>query len=99
MLLIYPTWTLIYPTSEYFEKISNHDAVLEYETLKTIAYVLFPFFIFGTFHLIIEQTMHKNPLLDIINLPNSFSIMFSVIVGVSFFIVASVFLKLLLLNI
>jgi hypothetical protein len=99
MLLIYPMWTLIYPTAKYFKIISNNNVVLEYETLKKIAYILFPLFLFGTFHLITAQIMHKNPLLDLIDLPQSVSIMLSILVGVSFFIVASVLFKLLLLNV
>lgn len=93
MLFIYPFWTLIYPTSKYFEKISNRNAVLEYEALKKIAYLLFPFFIFGTFYLITDHIM-KTSLISNLKLPEEVTLL----VGVLFFIVASVFLKLLLLN-
>ncbi|MDF2738383.1 MAG: hypothetical protein K0S93_2243 [Nitrososphaeraceae archaeon] len=101
MLVLYPIYPSVFSIEKFFIKRKfQNSPILEYEGLKKIIYILFPFFIFA-FIFILGQTIMKtqNPLIIVINIISNIipPSIFVISLGVVFFIVASALLKIIFL--
>jgi hypothetical protein len=98
MLVLYPLYPSAFSVEKFFIKRNPESAIIEYETLKKIVYALFPLFIFA-FAFLIGRTMEENPLGFVIKYLGDpiTSSLFVTIIGVTFFIVGSALLKIILL--
>jgi hypothetical protein len=98
MLIVYPLYPSVFSLEKFFIKRNPETAIIEYEMLKKIVYALFPLFIFAFVYLI-GGTMKENPLRFVIKFLGDpiISSLFVTIIGVTFFIVGSALLKIILL--
>jgi hypothetical protein len=101
MLILYPIYPSVFSIEKFFiKKNFQNSPIIEYEILKKIIYVLFPFFVFAFIFILGETTMKtQNPLRIVINtfsniIPPS---VFVISLGIVFFIVASALLKIIVL--
>lgn len=98
MLIVYPLYPSVFSLEKFFIKRNPENVIIEYEMLKKIVYGLFPLFIFAFVYLI-GGTMKENPLGIIIKFLGDpvLKSLFVTIIGVTFFIVGSALLKIILL--
>jgi hypothetical protein len=98
MLILYPLYPSAFSVEKFFIKRNPETAIIEYEMLKKIVYALFPLFIFA-FAYLIGGTMKENPLGIVIKFLGDSIILslFVTIIGITFFIVGSALLKIILL--
>jgi hypothetical protein len=100
MLILYPSYHNILSTERYFGKRDPRSALVEYEVLKKIIYALFPLFIFALVFIIVPRVTKENPLVIVTRLivEPTLSSLFFTSMGVTFLIVGSALLKIIMLN-
>jgi hypothetical protein len=86
MLIVYPLYPSVFSLEKFLIKRNPESVITEYEMLKTIAYALFPLFIFAFVYLI-SGTMKENPLVFVIKFLGDpiVSSLFVTIIGLTFF--------------
>jgi hypothetical protein len=89
MLLIYPLWNLRYPSEKLFKVTPYYNAILEYENLKKIAYVLSPLFVFALFLIMLNNFNKDTTNLDLYK-------KFAVVIFPFFILMDSILLKIIL---
>lgn len=99
MIVAYPIYPTLHPMGEYFTKVGPRNAVKEYEHLKKVIYVLMPLFILGIVYIIV-RLIGKSYILSATGFFNDPTMLpiFSIIIGVSFFVVAAALLRIILLT-
>lgn len=101
MLVAYPIYPFTFSMEKYFGDRNPWSAIAEYDFLKKIVYVLFPFFILAVGFMILPRIMSEDPLSGlIVYISDSIIIsIFFTILGVIFFVVGSALLRIVLLNV
>jgi len=67
MFIVYPIYPALFSIEKFFtNREPQNSAIIEYEVLKNLVYVLSPFFIFAILYLIAVRT-EENPLTVIVN--------------------------------
>lgn len=100
MLILYPLYPSMLSLEKFLVNRNPESTVTEYELLKKIIYILFPFFIFG-FAYLIGGTIEGSPfeiVLNSIGDPILSNLVLSII-GTIFFIVGSALLRIILLTV
>jgi hypothetical protein len=100
MLIVYPLYPAAFSIEKFFlNREPQNSAIIEYEILRNMVYVLSPFFVFAILYSVAAR-MEEYPLTAIIKIGESMPSYYIVIyIGVIFFIVASALLKLIVLTI
>jgi hypothetical protein len=98
MLILYPLYPSAFSLEKFFIRRNPKSAIIEYEMPKKIVYTLFPLFIFAFVYLI-GGTVKENPLRFVIKFLGDpiVSSLFVTIIDVTFFVVGSALLKIILL--